>query len=96
MAPGNPSEAAALLTGLTPGTYTVVVTGDNSSEGISLAEVYDIPQPGVDSKLKNVSGRSSVGTGDNVLISGFIIGDLDSATVVVRALGPSLGAFGVS
>jgi hypothetical protein len=31
-----------------------------------------------------------------VLISGFIIGDLDSATVVVRALGPSLGPLGVS
>ena len=44
----------------------------------------------------NVSGRSFVGTGDNVLISGFIVGDVESATVVVRALGPSLGSFGVS
>jgi hypothetical protein len=31
-----------------------------------------------------------------VLISGFIVGDVASATVVVRALGPSLAAFGVS
>ena len=73
-----------------------MVTGNNSSQGISLAEVYEISQPGVSSILTNVSGRSFVGTGDNVLISGFIIGDVDSATVVVRALGPSLGAFGVS
>jgi hypothetical protein len=43
-----------------------------------------------------MSTRGSVGTGDNVLISGFIIGDVDSSTVVVRALGPSLGSFGVS
>ena len=96
LAPSNPSEAAALLRDLTPGTYTVVITGKNSSQGISLAEVYDIAQPGVNSKLTNVSGRSNVGTGDNVLISGFIIGELDSATVIVRALGPSLATFGVS
>jgi arylsulfate sulfotransferase len=96
LAPSDPAESAALLRNLLPGAYTVVVTGKNSSEGVSLAEVYEIPSPGLDSKLTNVSGRSFVGTGDDVLISGFIIGDLDSATVVVRALGPSLAAFGVS
>src|SRR6266516_1936381 len=96
LAPSNPSESAALLQNLAPGAYTVVVTGKNLLAGISLAEVYEIPQPGVNSILTNVSGRSFVGTGDNVLISGFIIGDLDSATVVVRALGPSLGPLGVS
>ena len=74
----------------------MVVTGKNSTEGISLAEVYEIPRPGGNSKLTNVSGRSFVGTGDNVLISGFIVGDVGSATVVVRALGRSLASFGVS
>ena len=43
-----------------------------------------------------MSTRGSVGTRDNVLISGFIVGDVGSATVVVRALGPSLASFGVS
>ena len=46
--------------------------------------------------MRNVSGRGFVGTGANVLISGFIVGDVGSGTVVVRALGPSLGSFGVS
>ncbi|HXM28300.1 MAG TPA: DVUA0089 family protein, partial [Chthoniobacterales bacterium] len=87
LAPSNPSESAALLTNLAPGAYTVVVTGKDSTPGISLAEVYETPQPGINAQLTNVSGRGFVGTGDNVLISGFIIGDLDSATVVVRALG---------
>ena len=96
LAPGNPSESAALVASLAPGAYTVVVRGQNSTEGISLAEVYEIYGPGLNSKLTNVSGRSFVGVDDNVLISGFIVGDLDSATVVVRALGPSLGSFGVS
>ena len=43
-----------------------------------------------------MSTRGAVGTLDNVLISGFIVGDVESATVVVRALGPSLASFGVS
>jgi hypothetical protein len=43
-----------------------------------------------------MSTRGSVDTGDNGLISGFIVGDVGSATVVVRALGPSLAAYGVS
>jgi hypothetical protein len=96
LAPSDPSESAALLANLAPGAYTVVVTGKNSTEGISLAEVYEIPRPGGNSKLTNLSGRSFVGTGDNVLISGFIVGDVESATVVVRALGRSLASFGVS
>ena len=37
-----------------------------------------------------MSTRGFAGTEDNVLISGFIVGDVDSATVVVRAIGPSL------
>ncbi len=96
LAPGNPSEAAAVVANLAPGAYTVVVTGNNSTEGISLAEVYEIPRPGGTSQLANISGRSFVGTGDNALISGFIVGDVGSATVVVRALGRSLASFGVS
>jgi arylsulfate sulfotransferase len=95
-APSNPSESAALLQNLAPGAYTVVVRGQNSTHGISLAEIYELFSPGLNSQLRNVSGRSYVGTGDNVLISGFIIGDVASATVVVRALGPSLASFGVS
>src|SRR6266404_900119 len=96
LAPSDPSEAAAVVANLAPGAYTVVVTGNNSTEGISLAEVYEIPRPGGTSELTNVSGRSFVGTGDNVLINGFIVGDVGSATVVVRALGRSLASFGVS
>jgi arylsulfate sulfotransferase len=95
-APSNPSESATLLQNLAPGAYTAVVRGKNSTQGISLAEVYELFSPGLDAKLANVSGRSYVGTGDNVLISGFIIGDVASATVVVRALGPSLASFRVS
>jgi hypothetical protein len=93
-APANPSEAAIAPT-LNPGAYTVVVNGKDATPGIGLFELYDL-SPLSDSKLGNTSTRGSVGTGDNVLISGFIVGDVDSTTVVVRALGPSLAAYGVS
>jgi len=88
-------ESAHLQTDLTPGAYTVVVTGKNGAQGISLAEVYEVPSPGLSSILTNVSGRGFVGTDDN----GSLVAlrwRRGSATVIVRALGPSLGSFGVS
>jgi arylsulfate sulfotransferase len=93
-APTNPSESATLQT-LAPGAYTAIVTGKNSTPGIGLFELYDLSTLS-NSKLVNMSTRGSVGTDDNVLISGFIVGDVANATVVVRALGPSLASFGVS
>ncbi|MBA3832922.1 MAG: aryl-sulfate sulfotransferase [Chthoniobacterales bacterium] len=88
LAPDDPAEAATLQT-LKPGAYTVVVSGRASTTGIALVEAYDL-SPLSGSILANISARGTVGTGDNVMISGFIIGDVASATVVVRALGPSL------
>jgi arylsulfate sulfotransferase len=94
LAPANPLESA-VARGLAPGAYTVIVTGKNATPGIGLVELYDI-SPLVNSKFVNMSTRGSVGTEDNVLISGFVVGDVGSTTVVVRALGPSLAAYGVS
>ncbi len=94
LAPANLLESATVQT-LAPGAYTVIVTGKDSAQGIALVELYDL-SPLSDSKLANMSTRGSVGTLDNVLISGFIVGDVASATVVVRALGPSLTASGLS
>lgn len=49
-------------------------------------------------KVRNLSARGLVGTGDNALIGGFILGGsaLDNNAVVVRAIGPSLAQFGVA
>jgi hypothetical protein len=96
LAPDEPADAAMLRMNLAPGAYTMVVRGKNGAQGISLAEIYEIYSPGLSSLLTNISGRAFVSTGDNVLIGGFIVGDVGSDTVVVRALGPSLASFGVS
>jgi hypothetical protein len=73
----------------------MIVRGSDSTPGIGLVELYDI-SPLSHSRLGNISTRGSVGTVDNVLISGFIVGDVGSSTVIVRALGPSLTSYGVS
>jgi hypothetical protein len=46
--------------------------------------------------LVNISTRMKVGSGQNVLIGGFIIQGLQSKTLVLRAIGPSLSASGVT
>ncbi len=48
------------------------------------------------SHLVNISTRMKVGTGQNVLIGGFIIKGSQSKTLVLRAIGPSLTASGVT
>ena len=47
-------------------------------------------------RLLNISTRTQVLTGDNVLIAGFIIPEGGSKQVVLRAIGPSLADLGVN
>jgi hypothetical protein len=42
LAPGNPAEAA-LVGDLPPGAYTAIVSGHNSTTGIGLVEIFQIP-----------------------------------------------------
>jgi len=97
LAPTNDLESAIDAT-LPPGNYTAVVRGNagTAQAGIALVEVYDL-NTGVDSKLANISTRAQVGTGGNVVIAGFILGNkVGDDRIVVRGLGPSLSAFGVT
>ena len=55
------------------------------------------PSPGdASKKLVNISTRGDVGTGDGVMIGGFIITGATDKRVVLRALGPSLTQYGVN
>jgi hypothetical protein len=47
------------------------------------------------SRLANIATRLPVGTGEDVLISGFIVRGSPLKRVMIRAIGPSLSAFGV-
>jgi hypothetical protein len=88
--PSDPRESA-IVRSLSPGNYTAIVSGANSSTGIGLVEVYDLdPQPAA-ARLANIATRGVVQTNDNVLIAGFIL-QQGASQIVVRATGPS--AFG--
>jgi hypothetical protein len=47
-------------------------------------------------RLINLSSRAKVGTGESVLITGFVIGGTDSKKVLIRAAGPALTSFGLA
>jgi hypothetical protein len=80
---------------LAPGAYTAIVKGKNNTSGVALVEVYDLDQA-ANSKLANISTRAFVGTADNILIAGFILGGNSGHTrIAVRGIGPSLIGFGV-
>ena len=45
-----------------------------------------------ETRLANVSALTRVGTGDDVLTAGFVIGGTTPKQVVIRAVGPTIGA----
>jgi hypothetical protein len=87
------SQESAILTTLAPGRYTAIVRGVGGTTGVALVEVYD-QDSGPGSLLANLSTRSGVGTGNNVMIGGIIL--TGQRTLIVRALGPTLTQFGVA
>jgi hypothetical protein len=91
--PTNPTESV-IVTTLAPGSYTAIVRSVDGTEGNALFELYDLV-PG-NSSVRNISTRGEAGTGDDVMIGGFIIGGTAPAKVMVRAIGPSLADFGVA
>src|SRR5438045_7372104 len=48
--------------------------------------------PGPPTQLGNISTRAFVQTGDNVMIGGFIVQGTGPKRVIIRAIGPELGA----
>jgi PKD domain len=94
LAPSDDRESA-ILVNLSPGAYTAITRGKNNTTGIGLVEAYDLTSG--TSHFGNISTRGLVGTGDNVLIGGFIAGPDSGAPteIVLRAIGPSLQSAGI-
>jgi aldose sugar dehydrogenase len=81
-------ESAILIT-LSPGAYTVHLSGIDGGTGIGLVEVFDADDA-TTSQLVNMSTRGPVQTGDNVMVGGFIIDGSAPKTVMIRGRGPSV------
>jgi N-acetylneuraminic acid mutarotase len=92
-APSNGFESA-IIADLVPGNYTAVIRGVNNTTGVGLVEAYDF-SPDSNSILGNISTRSLVQNGDNVMIGGLIVQGTQSKRVVIRAIGPELTQYEV-
>jgi hypothetical protein len=77
--------------------YTVRITSKNSAvSGIALAEVYDEDATTAPVRLVNVSTMGFVGTDQQALVPGFVIGGNAPKLLLIRAVGPGLAPFGVT
>ena len=96
VAPQSDLEAAMIVT-LPAGNYTAVLQGAANTTGLALFEAYDLDEAAL-SQVVNLSTRGFVATGENVLIGGFIVDTStgEDGVFVIRALGPSLAAAGVT
>jgi hypothetical protein len=70
-------------------------TGAQSMYGAPTPTPTPTPNPSA-SHFGNISTRMNVGSGNNVMIAGFIVWGSQSKTMLIRALGPTLGSFGVA
>ena len=80
------------------GSYTCVATNSAGSATSNPATVSVEHTTNI-GRLVNISCRSTVGTGANILIAGFVVGGAGttgSESLLIRGSGPALAAFGVT
>lgn len=87
------SSDSALASAVTAGNYTVQVTTPTGQRGVGLAELYELDGNG---RTVNLSTRARVRTGDGVLIGGFVVQGPAYKRMLIRAVGPTLKAFGLT
>jgi Carboxypeptidase regulatory-like domain/Putative Ig domain len=100
VAPTDDRESAIVATlESNNATYTAIVRSKDNTPGIAVVELYDLGTASLDTsstaKLAEISTRGTVLTNDQVMIGGFIISG-QATKVIMRAIGPSLTALGVS
>jgi hypothetical protein len=88
------TKSAALLVTLMPGVYSFVVNGQGGSSGIVLLEVYDADTSSA--TFVNIATRAYSTTANGVTIGGFVINGGAAKQVLLRAVGLTLTAQGLS
>ncbi|MGB8341460.1 MAG: peptidylprolyl isomerase [Chthoniobacterales bacterium] len=81
--------------GKSVGSATITVTATDAA-GATASQSFQVTVESTPVHLANISTRVKVGTGDDALIGGFIVLGNAPKRVIIRALGPSLTAQGVS
>lgn len=88
------SQDAAMLSTLGQGASTAVIGTTDSVARVVLTELYE-DDSGGSARLTNLSTRARVGTGSDVLIGGFVLAGASPRRCLIRAVGETLGDFGV-
>jgi hypothetical protein len=91
--PSNDLESA-IIANLPPSSYTAVVRGVGNSVGTGVVDAYDLSAASP-ARLVNVATRGLIQPGDGLMIAGFITQN-GPVRAVVKAIGPSLAAFGIT
>ncbi|QYM77961.1 hypothetical protein K0B96_11625 [Horticoccus luteus] len=90
------SKDASLLSPLSAGVYSFHISASAAASGVALAEIYDTDTAASTTHLVNISARTQVGSGQNILIAGFVVGGNAPQTLLLRGVGPTLAGFGVT
>jgi len=91
----NGSKDSAMLATLDHSAHTASTLRPNSASGVALVELYDTDLTSA-ARVINVSARMNVTPGEGTLIAGLVIAGNAPKTLVIRGIGPSLAAFGVT
>lgn len=94
------SKDSMVFTAVGAGSYTAQLTSNDGSSGVALVELYDAssapPASTSDPRLVNLSARTEVGIGANILIAGFVVDGPGTKRFLIRAVGPTLANYGVT
>jgi hypothetical protein len=92
--PANSTDAALRSTfGASP--YSLHLTEAQGRSGIGLIEIYAAGPASEAGQLVNLSARTQVGSGHDILIAGFVVGGSGTARLLIRGVGPTLADLGV-
>lgn len=91
----DPASLDAALLTVIDGPRTIHVADTTGRSGLALIEVYDTDSSGP-ARLANLSARNFAASGDVALIAGFVLSGNVPKRLLIRGIGPRLGAFGVT
>ena len=96
--PAGSADAAILRPGALntarPPRFTAILSGVGNTTGVGLIELYESAPSS--ERLINLSARARVGSGENVLIAGFVITGDKPLKLLIRGVGPSLTGHGIA
>ena len=94
---GSSIQDSVVVRNYGPGLFTTILSGNDGGSGVALLELYKVElMPQEDCRLINLSSRGFVGSGDSVMIGGFVIQGETTMDLLIRGVGPGLSGQGIS